>query len=319
MSTAYVQDLSRYPTSISGDQIVQNIIQVGQSDGVDPVSLDHEFYGISTEGRVFSLASFRVVESGPNTNKGNLELHVYNSDGVSVPILTVGEDGTTINGSLNVKGGHTSFETTSVVVEDKDMVLASGATSLAHLDQGGIILGTPESGTKTMLYDYENDKWDVNTGINIVNEAAFTVGDTQTVLDGTGLKVGQVSLTEGSLTLSEDISLDVAGLEIGDISITPLGGFIIGNPDDTDVDAVVVDKSGVKIGEDISLDVESGLALGTDVVLNQQGLRLNNADAAVYLGETAWKIGYDSSSQHLVFEFYDANSNSYVTKAEIKS
>ena len=170
-----------------------------------------------------------------------------------------------------------------------------------------------------MLYDYENDKWDVNTGINIVNEAAFTVGDTQTVLDGTGLKVGQVSLTEGSLTLSEDISLDVAGLEIGDISITPLGGFIIGNPDDTDVDAVVVDKSGVKIGEDISLDVESGLALRTDVVLNQQGLRLNNADAAVYLGETAWKIGYDSSSQHLVFEFYDANSNSYVTKAEIKS
>ena len=319
MTTSYLKDLSQYPASISGDQMVKNIIQVGQSDGVNAVSLDHDFYGISEEGQVFSLASFRVVESGPNTSKGNLELHVYNSDGVSVPILTVGEDGTTINGSLNVKGGHTSFETTSVVVEDKDMVLASGATSLEHLDKGGIILGTPESGTKTMLYDYENDKWDVNTGINLVNEAAFTVGDTQTVLDGTGLKVGDVTLTEGSLTLSEDVSLDIAGLEIGNVSITPLGGFVVGNPDDPDVDAVVVDKSGVKIGDDISLAVESGLSLGSDVVLNQEGLRLKNAEAAIYLGETGWKIGYDSSSQHLVFEFYDANSNSYVTKAEIKS
>lgn len=319
MSSAYFKDLSLYPTSISGDQIVQNIIQVGQSDGVDPVSLDHEFYGISNEGQVFSLASFRVVESGPNTSKGNLELHVYNSDGVSVPILTIDEDGTTINGSLNVKGGHTSFETRSVVVEDKDMVLASGATSLEHLDQGGIILGTPESGTKTMLYDYEHDKWDVNTGINLVTEAAFTVGDTQTVLNATGLRVGEVTLTEGSLTLSEDVSLDVAGLEIGNISITPLGGFVIGNPDDTDVDSVVVDKSGVKIGDDISLAVESGLSLGSDVLLNQEGLRLRDTEAAVYLGETGWKIGYDSSSQHLVFEFYDTNSNSYVTKAEIKS
>ena len=61
MSTAYVKDLSRFPTCISGDQIVQNIIQVAQSDGIDAVSLDHDFYGISQEGRVFSLASFRVV------------------------------------------------------------------------------------------------------------------------------------------------------------------------------------------------------------------------------------------------------------------
>lgn len=108
--TAYVKDLSLYPTSISGDQIVQNLIQVGQSDGIDPVSLDHDFYGISKQGQVFSMASFRVVESGPNTNTGTLELRVYNSSGVSVPILTIGEDGTTVSGSFNVKSEHTSLE-----------------------------------------------------------------------------------------------------------------------------------------------------------------------------------------------------------------
>ncbi|CAM9103169.1 unnamed protein product [Ectocarpus sp. 12 AP-2014] len=319
MSTAYATDLSRYPTSISGDQIVQNIIQVGQSDGQDAVSLEHEFYGISQDGRVFSMASFRVVESGPNTNTGSLELHVYNSDGVSVPILTIGEEGTTIEGSLNVKGGHTSFETTSVVVEDKDMVLASGATSLADLDQGGIILGTLDSGVKSILYDSGDDTWKSNIGIHVDTDAAFTVGDTQTVLDGTGLSVGDVSLTEGSLKLSQDISLNLEGLEIGDISITPVGGLVIGGADDSGVDSVVVDQSGVTIGDDISLTVESGLSLGSNVLLDQRGLQLKSADAAVYLGETGWKIGYDSSSQHLVFEFYDTDSNTYVTKAQIQS
>ncbi len=320
MSTAYATDLRRYPTSISGDQIVQNLIQVGKSDGVDPISLDHDFYGISEEGRVFSLASFRVVESGPNTNTGSLELHVYNSSGVSVPILTIGEEGATVSGSFNVKGDHTYLETSSVVVEDKDITLASGATSPNQLDGGGIVLGTAESGRKNMRYDLGTDNWTSNIGINIDNAAAFTIGDTQTILNGTGLTVGEVSLTAGSLTLASDVSLETGGLTIADISITPLGGLVIGDPDGDDaVNSVVVNKTGVLIGEDVSLGVDSGLALGSDVLLDQQGLRLNSPDAALYLGETGWKIAYDSSSQHLVFEFYDSNSNSYVTKAEIKS
>ncbi|AAK14494.1 unnamed protein product [Ectocarpus sp. 4 AP-2014] len=320
MSSAYATDLSQYPISISGDQIVQNIIQVAQSDGIDAVSLDHDFYGISQDGRVFSMASFRVVESGPNTNTGTLELHVYNSDGVSVPILTIGEDGTTIEGSLNVKGGHTSLETTSVVVEDKDMILASGATSVDHLDQGGIILGTDESGTKNMLYDLDGDMWKSNIGINVDTGAAFTVGDAQTILDGTGLTIGGVSLTEGSLQLAPDISLGTEGLAIGDISVTPLGGLVIGSPDGSDVDStVVLDKSGLTIGEEINLGVDSGLSIGSNVLLDEQGLYLKNTEAALYLGQTGWKIAYDSSSQHLLFEFYDAGSSSYVTKAEFKA
>ena len=320
MTSAYATDLSRYPTSISGDQIVQNLIQVGQSDGIDPVSLDHDFYGISDQGRVFSMGSLRAVETGPSTNTGTLELHVYNSSGVSVPILTIGEDGATVSGSLNVKGEHTSLETTSVVVEDKDIVLASGATSLAHLDKGGITLGTAESGTKSILYDSVSDNWTSNIGINIDNTAAFTVGDTQTILNGTGLTVGEVSLTAGSLRLASDVSLETGGLQIGDISVTPIGGLVIGDPDGSDaINSVVVNKSGIKIGEDTSLGVETGLSLGSDVLLDQQGLHLKNTEAAVYLGETGWKIAYDSSSQHLLFEFYDSISNSYVTKAEIKS
>lgn len=319
MSTTYATDLSRYPTSISGDQIVQNIIQVSKSDGKEAVSLDHDFYGISKDGRVFSMASLRVVESGPNTNTGTLELHIYNSDGVSVPILTIGPDGTTLEGSLNVKGGHTSFETTSVVVEDKDIVLASGATSFDHLDKGGIILGTPESGTKTVLYDLTGDTWKSSIGINVDSDSAFTVGDAQTILDGTGLTIGEVFLRDGSLRLAPDVSLETAGLRIGEVSVTPLGGLIIGSPDGSDVDSVVLDQTGLAIGGDINLGLATGLSIGSNVLLEEKGLFLKNAEAALYLGENRWRIGYDSSSQHLVFEFYDPGTNSYVTKAEIRS
>lgn len=320
MSTSYVKDLSRFPTSISGDQIVQNIIQVAQSDGIDAVSLDHDFYGISQEGRVFSLASFRVVESGPNTSKGTLELHMYNSEGLSVPVLTIGDDGMTVSGSFNVKGEITSLETTSIVVEDKDMVLASGAMSTSDLDGGGLILGTDDSGTKTLLYDYGLNSWTSNIGITVDTTGAFTIGDNQSVLNASGLTIGDVSLSEGSLRLSPDISLETGGLIIGDVSITPEGGFIISSLDEgLGVNSVVLDKSGLSIGDDIHLNVDAGLSLGTDVLLDQEGLHLKNTEAALFLGETGWKIAYDSSTQHLAFEFYDSKSNSYVTKAEIKA
>lgn len=284
MSAPYVKDLSRYPTCVSGDQVVQNIIQVAQSDGIDPVSLDHDFYGVSDQGRVFSMASFRVVETGPNTSQGSLELHVYNSEGVSVPVLTIGDDGMTVSGSFSVKGGHTSFETTSVVVEDKDMVLASGATAVEQLDGGGLILGTTDSGTKTLLYDSATDNWISNIGLNTKS-----------------LTVGEKELTPGNLTLSPDVSLKTAGLDVGDVSVTPDGRIVV----DSGVDSVVVDKQ--------------GLAVGPGVLLDHEGLQLKDTGAAVYFGESGWKIAYDSSSQHLAFEFYDPNSNSYVTKAEIKS
>lgn len=294
---------------------MQNILQVGKSDGIDPVSLDHDFYGISSQGNVFSMASFRVVESGPNTNKGTLELHVYNSEGVSVPVLSIGENGTTVAGSFNVKGEHTSFKTTSVVVEDKDVVLASGATTLHDLDGGGIILGTQDSGTKSLLYDTGPDSWKSSIGIDVDGSAAFTVGGNQAVLSGDGLSIGDLHLSPGSLQLSSNISLETKGLDIGDISITPLGGLVIGGQD-----PIVVDTSGVKIGESVSLGVDTGLSiLSGDILLDSNGLQLKKPDSAIYIGDKGWKIGYDALSRHLIFQCYDSSVDSYVTKAEIKS
>lgn len=128
--------------------------------------------------------------------------------------------------------------------------MASGATSVEHLDKGGIILGTDESGTNGMLYDLDGDVWKSNIGINVDTDATFTVGDAQTISDGTGLTIGDVPLTDGSLQLVPGIILAMVGLEIGNIPVTPLGGLVIGSHDGSDVDStVVLDKSGLTIGE----------------------------------------------------------------------
>ena len=464
--TAYIKDTSKYPISIGGDQIVGNIIQVGQSDGLAPVELTHTYYGRSEDGVVFPLSSVSVVETGTNTQTGSLKFNVFDSVGAPTPVLDVSPEGITVSGGISVEGGNTVFETSTIEVADKDLVLASGALTDTDLDGGGIILGTDTSGIKTILYDVTNSAWDSNTSFNIQTGNSFTVGNDATILDETGLIIGDVSLTAGSLILSSDVSLNTAGLEVGDISLTALSGLEIG----TDIsmntsgitlgvtDPVIINTSGISIGSDLSLNTSTGLtigddlslttaggleigndisltvaggleiddisltstgllvggtdpitldqnglsftdlqlststglsiademvlsstsltigpaedvvvdnngislgsfgsftktgglslgsgavlstdsisfgttdptviddtsvALGSDILMNHDGLYLQNNDAAVFFGSNNdWKITYDSTTNNLLFQFYDSVSDTYITKMEIKN
>jgi hypothetical protein len=468
MSTAYIKDLSSRPTSVVGDQIVQNLSQAVQSDGINPVSIDHSFYGIAVDGTIFTLATMTVTETGPNTNTGAISFNVFGENGNKIPVLDVGSDGMTVDGGFNVTGGSTTFETSSIEVEDKDLVLASGASTLTDLNAGGLILGTPESTTITLLYDSALNYWSSNVGINVATGNAITVGTDEAILNGDGLTIGDVSLTSGSLTLSSDVSLNTLGLEIGDISLSAASGLEIG----TDItmntsgitlgstNPVVINTTGMSIGSDLSLNTTTGLtigtdlslttaggleigtdisltvagglaiddialtsdgltignvnpitldqdglsftdlqlstttglsiaddvtltstsltigpseeviidnngislgsfgsftktgglvmaggsatleydsiifgsvvgeqtiiddtsvALGSDILMNHDGLYLTNENASVFLGGTKWKISYDSTTENLLFQFYDSVAGTYVTKTEIKN
>lgn len=465
MSSAHIKDLSSRPTSVVGDQIVQNLTQAVQSDGINPVTIDHNFYGISEDGTVFTLASITVTETSANSQVGALNFNIYDSSGVATSILDVGSDGMTVAGGINVVGGNTVFETSTIEVADKDLVLASGATTLTDLNLGGLILGTDTSTEITILYDSALNYWNSNVGVNIESGHAFTVGTDETILDGTGLTIGDVSLTSGSLTLSSDVSLNTLGLEIGDISLSAASGLEIGTDISMNtsgitlgsIDPVIIDTTGISIGGDLSLNTTTGLTIGTDlslttaggleigsdisltvgggleiddisltsaglsiagidpitldqnglsftdlqlststglaisddvvlnstsltigpsedvvidnngislgsfgsftktgglslgtgsalssdsitfgttdptivddtsvslgsdILLNHDGLYLTSEDACVFLGGTTWKIAYDSSTQNLLFQFYDSVSGTYVTKTEIKN
>ena len=465
MSTAFVKGLSGRPLSVVGDQIVQNLIQVGQSDGVSPVSLDHTYYGVSKDGVVFSLASMTVTETGTNTQTGGIQFNVFDAGGSPSPVLEIGGEGMNITGGINVVGGNTTFETSTVEVSDKDIVLASGATTNTDLDGGGIILGNPESGTIELRYSSTENRWESSTGINIASGNSLSIGSDEVILNDTGLNIGDVSLSSGGITLSDDVSLGDNGLIIGDISLTTSLGLTIGSEISMNtsgitlgsVDPVVINTTGINIGTDLSLNTTTGLmigddlsltplggleigsdisltstggleindisltttglniggtdpialnpsgltfpdlqlstttglsisdnvsldstsltigpaedvvvnnngfsmgtfgsltktngleigeemsvtsdsitigsvgstiiddtslALGSDVLMNHDGLYLTNDESSIYLGGTAWKIAYDSTTQNLLFQFYDSVSGTYVTKTEMKN
>ena len=465
MSSAFVKGLSGRPLSVVGDQIVQNLIQVGQSDGVNPVSLDHTYYGVSEDGVVFSLASMTITETGTNTQTGGIQFNVFDSGGVSTPVLEVGGEGMTISGGINVVGGNTTFETSTIEVSDKDIVLASEATTITDLEGGGLILGNSESGTIEILYNGTDDRWESSTGINIASGNSLSIGSDEVILNDAGLNIGDVSLSSNGIELSDDVSLGDDGLTIGDISLTTTHGLNIGTEISMNtsgitlgsVDPVVINTTGINIGTDLSLNTTTGLmigsdlsltplggleigsdisltstggleindisltttglniggadpialnpsgltfpdlqlstttglsisdnvsldstsltigpaedvvvdnngfslgtfgsltktngleigtemsmtsdsitigatestimddtslALGSDVLMNHDGLYLTNEDSAIYLGGTTWKIAYDSTTQNLLFQFFDSVSGTYVTKTEMKN
>ncbi len=279
MFASFARGVSERPISVVGDQFVQNLIQVGESDGIDPVTLDHTFYGISPDGAVFSLASLRITETGANSQTGSIQLNVFDSAGNSTPVLQVGDDGMTVSGGINVVGGSTTFETSTIEVADRDIVLASGAVTSTDLDGGGVILGTSESGTVELVYDSARDAWDSSVGLNVASGHSFTVGTDGVVLGEGGLEIGDVSVSSSGLRLSSEVSLDEDGLNIGDISLTTTGGLAIGSEIALNTsgmtlgsaDPVVINTDGITIGSDLSLTTTAGLLIGDDLSLTPSG------------------------------------------------
>ena len=125
-----------------------------------------------------------------------------------------------------------------------------------------------------------------------------------------------VSLDSTSLTIgpAEDVVVDNNGFSLGTFgSLTKTNGLSIGAEMSMTSDSITIGATGSTIIDDTSL------ALGSDILMNHDGLYITNEDSAIYLGGTTWKIAYDSSTQNLLFQFYDSVSGTYVTKTEMKN
>jgi len=411
----YISDLSNRAISISGDIYGKNFTQVihDPQDGSD-IELGHTFYSITDVGTIKKLGGISFTETGGTVG---MSFDVIDSAGASTSILGIGADGLTVSGGIDVSGGSTNFETSTINVADFDIVLGSGATELSQLDGGGVIVGTDTSGTISLLYSFANDFWSANTGMNVESGHGFTVNTDSVVLNESGLKIDDillsqtgleigtaVSISSSAITLGSginpvildasglavgaDLSLDTTnGLQAGDITLNNSVGLLIG----TGVSALTLDSTGLFVGSDIELSVASGLTLGdtnladaltfsnattgdvivndngiqigpdisitkagglalgpdatisttsisfgmspdetiiddtsvqlgTDALLNHDGLYFGNEDAAIYMGgSNEWKVSVDPVTKNMTFQFYDTVSGTYITKTEIKS
>jgi len=367
----YISDFTTRAISINGDVYGKNFTQVihDPEDGND-FELGHSFYSITDTGVIKKLGAINFTESGGTVG---LSFDITDAAGDSTSVLEIGSTGLTVSGGIDVTGGSTNFETSSISVADFDIVLGSGALLASELEGGGVILGTLDSGEISLLYSFTNDFWSANTGFNVETGHGFTVNTDSVVLNETGLTIDDIVLSQtglaigtdvsisstaitlgttnpvildaSGLTVGSDLSLDTTnGLQAGDITLNSTVGLNIG----TGLTALVLDNTGLFVGSDIELSVASGLTLGdtnlstsslslgiapdqtivddtsvqlgTDVLLNHDGMYFSNEDAAIYMGgSNEWKVSVDSATNNMTFQFYDTLTSAYVTKMEIKS
>ena len=91
-----------------------------------------------------------------------------------------------IRGNLTVQGTTTTVNSTTVSVNDKNLVLADSAADATAADGAGLTVGGAlYSGTKsTILYDGATDRWDFNKPLDI----GFASLDSAIQLNGVGLR-----------------------------------------------------------------------------------------------------------------------------------
>lgn len=304
---AYIKDVSHHSYQICGKLFSGDFTQIVKQnyDGTD-LSLQHGFYSIDDDGLVKQLGGLSFSENAGGSVSLNLNV-TDPSTGEMTPVLALSPDGVSVTGGIDVTGGSTNFESSSISVADYDLTLGSGATSISDLVGGGIVLGTPESGTKTIRYSELMDSWTSNVGFNVETGHRFTVNTDSVVLDEAGLTISDIILSQNGLNIGNEVELNSESLTIGEI-----------NP-------VVLNASGLTVGESLSLSTSAslGLTLGTGadtVQLSSEGLRFSNSNAAIYMGPTnQWKISFDSVTQNIRFEFYDPVTDAYVAKMELKS
>ena len=118
-----------------------------------------------------------------------------------------------IQGDLQVEGDTTTVNSTTLTVDDKNIILASGSLTDASSDGGGITLESGE-GNKTINWVDSTDSWTFSENIDLASSKTFKINGVD-ILSATtlGSSVVNSSLTSvGTLTaLNVSGDLDVDG------------------------------------------------------------------------------------------------------------
>lgn len=129
-----------------------------------------------------------------NRTYGNITTTGYIAGPATLTLdpAAVGDDTGTvvIAGSLQVDGTTTTINSTTMTVDDLNIVLASGAANAAATNGAGITIDTANA---TITYDATNDEWDFNKDINITGTVTATPGDTLIVYNSAGTAVKTIN------------------------------------------------------------------------------------------------------------------------------
>src|SRR6056300_1074623 len=100
----------------------------------------------------------------------------------------------TISGNLQVNGTTTTINSTTLTVDDKNIVLANGSANAAASDGAGITADLGSDGSATLTYSSSNDRWEMNKSLaaSVIGNVTGQVSDisnhsTTDLTEGTNL------------------------------------------------------------------------------------------------------------------------------------
>ena len=214
--TLYHNNGARLATTASG-------ISVPGTASINEVSVQSElFLGSSSNGKLTQSGSswlfhtyasgafgerFRILDTGANVT-GNLGTTTLSSGNITTtgylrgpstftidPATHADNTGTVvIAGNLTVDGTQTTINSTTLTVDDKNIVLASGAADAAAANGAGI---TVDGASATLLYASSGDKFAFNKSLDITGNATVS-GEVRTTNVNTASSSGVLALYGGA-------------------------------------------------------------------------------------------------------------------------
>lgn len=181
---------------------------VQQSSGDTQIlgTLDVDSQSTLSSLNVEDLTSGRVVLAGTDGEIEDSENLTFNGS-----LLTVTGD-TTITGNLTVQGDTTTLNVGELVVEDKNIVIASGAIDAAAANGAGI---TIEGANATLTYESSTDWFTFNKDTQVQGDLYVTNDISSSTVNGIGnVEIYSASVDsrldylEGPFSTSVDVRLD---------------------------------------------------------------------------------------------------------------
>ena len=289
-SPAYKLDVVGDVNISSGSNYLVNGSQISTANVAENSS-----YLYYTDARAISAVTGSNLDMGSNTitttGAGSFASLSTGASGVGVNISTgtisgpatltidpaaVGDNTGTvvIAGDLQVDGTTTTINSTTLTVDDKNIVLASGAANAAAADGAGITVDTANA---TLLYKATPDAWSFNKNVGIGTDTPFSrlhvhaPGSDLSTIRLSGTATGQVAY---------DIRQGIVGVNNA--------GFSIRDMTNSATRFVISNTGNVGVGEDTpasQVDIKGNVS-STTQFSGFDGLRVHNANGSAF-GVTA--------------------------------
>lgn len=202
----------------------------------DDLIIEHQITNEPIRLKVKSLATtfsgISVLPIAPN------EAYIGISKETPTAALDVNGD-VKISGNLTVEGSNTVINSTTLSVDDKNIVLADTDTpSDAAADGGGITLkGTTD---KTITYSNGNQSWNLSENLRLASSKVISIGASQVLSDsalGTSVTSSNLQIVgvleslqiKGTATSGLNLLDNTLSTASGDIGINPAGSLTLNN------------------------------------------------------------------------------------------